>query len=701
MDIHRARFVEYSPHTITAMAFSHPSSEQSAPPGLRLAVGRSNGDIEIWNPRHGWVHELTVYGARDRSIEGLCWAVDSDGAEPRLFSIGGSTAVTEWDLAALRPRANHDCNAGVVWSLAASADARSLAVGCDDGSVVIVDIAGGPGVMEHSLICQRQESRVLSVCWAGEVVVGGCADARIRCWQVRPAADATSGLAEGRGRLVATMRVDKSKTESTLVWSVQALPRRHQIVSGDSTGSIKFWDLRHYSLLQSFAVHDADVLCAVHDAGETRVFSAGVDRKIHQFQLVTSASSRISKWVHANSRLLHANDVRAMAVYEARGASVLASGGVERSVVLVSVSHFVDGRYRKLAATQRAPVEVSASGLVALWHDQTVKVWRVADDYRLVAKLSLSSDENVVQASVNAAGSMVAVATVGAVKVFGLAGTDKLRVSKVRDGALEALGAKRVAWARDALVVLTPDDEVYLWDGRVRLVATVGGATALAVSPDSQHAAIARLDGTIEVVPLAAGAAPFVLTRTSVQCMAFTAANTLAVVGADNKFHEFSLDGALLTAWSRRNSEFLPKQFLQLDERPQGMFAEGSRMWVYGANWMAFFDLAENIPINKAHQNTAAAPRKRHRDGLQIEPDDGGDDDDDGVEIVELRQSQVDRLRQQIAADGAAPTAARAFWMTTKYRPILAAGPLAGGVIVVEMPSVSATPAFNLPKFRI
>ena len=71
--------------------------------------------------------------------------------------------------------------------------------------------------------------------WANnEHVIGGCADGRIRSW---------SSEGETKGRLVATMKVDKAKTESTLVWSLTVLPNKKQFVSGDSTGSIKIWDL--------------------------------------------------------------------------------------------------------------------------------------------------------------------------------------------------------------------------------------------------------------------------------------------------------------------------------------------------------------------------------------------------------------------------------------------------------------------------
>ena len=99
-----------------------------------------------------------------------------------------------------------------------------------------------------------------------------------------------------------------------MVWSLTVLPNKKQFVSGDSTGSIKIWDLTRFTLLQTFKMHDADVLCLVHDVKEEKIFSAGVDRKIHQFDLLNSKNS--SKWTHSFNRLLHSNDVRSLAIFE-------------------------------------------------------------------------------------------------------------------------------------------------------------------------------------------------------------------------------------------------------------------------------------------------------------------------------------------------------------------------------------------------
>jgi U3 small nucleolar RNA-associated protein 4 len=107
MDIHRSRFVPYAPSAINALAFSHAEAEhgQHDPESLRLAIGRANGNIEIWNPAKGaWLQEKVFYGGQDRSVEGLAWTQEPEQRDAhgktvpgrlRLFSIGSTRAPFE------------------------------------------------------------------------------------------------------------------------------------------------------------------------------------------------------------------------------------------------------------------------------------------------------------------------------------------------------------------------------------------------------------------------------------------------------------------------------------------------------------------------------------------------------------------------------------------------------------------------------
>ncbi|GAC73477.1 hypothetical protein PANT_9d00121 [Moesziomyces antarcticus T-34] len=388
--IHRVRFVNWSPSTVTALAVSPAFS--GAARGL-LAIGRHNGNIELctWvGPRAaqksefddrsfqsdaaGWAVHTVLPGQVNSKIEHLCFAnpPTQDATQPRklrLFSISGGSIVTEHfvplHLAKLgartaagsdddnakssRPgtvsslfgkRAADDLDphypgetrilpslAGAVWSMAPSATGRFLALGCEDGSVKIIDLendrfehlAATSGRDRH--IAPRfgkAKGKVISLCWGPPVrsshrrttprkqqntandsdesdsdssdeddddddddededdqwhesfLVGGLALSSAMVW------DASTG------NIATKLGVHKNRNESTIVWSVATLPDG-TIVTGDSTGRVTFFDARTRIPLTdgTFRAHAAssDVLALCVGPDGRTVYSAGVDQK--------------------------------------------------------------------------------------------------------------------------------------------------------------------------------------------------------------------------------------------------------------------------------------------------------------------------------------------------------------------------------------------------------------------------------------
>ncbi|CDK24729.1 unnamed protein product [Kuraishia capsulata CBS 1993] len=745
MDIHRCRFVDYTPQTITSLGFSHSSTSDLPSHSLRLAVGRGDGSIEIWNPRSDWLLEQTIPGSRGRTVEGIAWSSKDKDVSPRLFSIGGSAYLTEWDLARGAPLKNYDCNAGLVWCLAVNPAGSKIALGCDDGSVVVVDIAGGPGVIEHETILQRQQARVMSIAWYGDdMIVGGCADGRIRCWSYGE---------DTKGRLVSTLRVDKSKKESTLVWSVLAIKQQNQIVTGDSTGSVKFWNMEHFVLQQSFAAHDADVLCLTADASGKRLFSAGVDRRIFSFSLVSTSSSS-SKWVNASNRLIHSNDIRAMASYQARGTDFLVSGGVERLVAVSSIENFQEGPYNKLPFSPMVSncLVNSANRLVVMWQDQTVKIWGLVaaasadldgtSGKRLVAKLTLSDDDNITACALTEDGRFLIVSRLSTTKLFALEKKENgtLAVHKVPSSVLESIGAKLVTFvvSQNLLVLVTTDNELISIpvnlpedDEEVELINDQDNYTeydlpdnlrvksklqhihnihALCVSQDEKTIALARLNGSIELVSLDTGLAHrLVKIPEPPVALAFTPKNTLFVATADvGKVYELNLSSeegvlsSLQTEWSQRSTDILPTILAHQNTKCEGIFTtvneEGERVWLYGANWMCFFNTEFKLPIPdhalKSVGIMGKNARKRLRNGSGVKAqrpaisytkEDAEAEEDAIVEEQykkSVKQTELAKLRKEESTEDT-----KGFWFTDKYRPVLFADALSGSeLVVVERP---------------
>lgn len=372
--------------------------------------------------------------------------------------------------------------------MAASPDNKSLAVGCEDGSVILLDVSGGRGVIEQLRILQRQSSRVLSLSWAGnDKIVGGLADARISVWSTRR---------ETNGKILATVKVDKSKQrESTLVWSIKVVSDKI-VVSGDSTGSVKFWDLQKFSLLQSFSGHEADVLCLASDVSGKTVYSAGVDRKIMCYQIVNKTSQR---WASMGSNMVHGHDVRALALHEsAPNTNVLVSGGVERTLIINDLNDFLFGNNRKLPITPQHSCVVSVSNkrLLVMWEGQTVKIWYVgelqrfgdensqlvavpAQGKKLVCNMTLASDENITSVSLSSDGQLLAVSTIAETKLFKLTQVDSnkkkdrgmplaYRVKKLASHDLDDQGARQISIIERnnavKLLVVSPESDLILYD---------------------------------------------------------------------------------------------------------------------------------------------------------------------------------------------------------------------------------------------
>ena len=355
MDIHRCRFVPYPPSAINALAFSHgslPNLRSKGPPNLRLAIGRANGDIEIWNPLKGaWFQESIIRVGKDRSVEGLAWTQDPEDVDKtgykmpgklRLFSIGYSSAVTEWDLASGRPSRHSSGNYGEIWCMAAQPKGSSvkdstspsqengvedveskiqnIAVGCADGAIVLLSTAEND--LQFLRILARpskKRSRVLSITFQSRyTIIAGHADSTIRIYDVR---------SKQQMRQMTLGPGPKGGPKETLVWSVKCLTDG-TIVSGDSTGTLNIWDGKTYSLLQRIKGHEADILDIAISANGQTIFSGGMDRRTSIYKRTEGGQpGEKYRWAKAAHQRYHKHDVKAMAIFETNSFSILASGG--------------------------------------------------------------------------------------------------------------------------------------------------------------------------------------------------------------------------------------------------------------------------------------------------------------------------------------------------------------------------------------
>lgn len=342
MDIHRCRFVPFPASPINALAFSHPLLSAKSKTQARLAIGRANGDIEIWNPLKGnWFHETTIHGGRDRSVDSLVWVTGEDetlqdgnviAGRSRLFSIGYTSTVTEWDLEKGKAKKHASGQHGDIWCFAAqpppskesnhgiapASQPQRLAAGTIDGSIVLYSIDDDDLQFQRTLVkTAKKNIKMVSIAFQSrQRVVVGCSDSSIHVYDLR------------NGERVQQMTLGTDLiggSKNIIVWSVKCL-KNGDIVSGDSTGQICIWEGKHYTQTHRIQSHRSDVLSLATGVDGQTIVSGGMDRRTALYRPIKSDTSH-TRWQRVFYRKSHDHDVKAMASFEGMGMSVVVTAG--------------------------------------------------------------------------------------------------------------------------------------------------------------------------------------------------------------------------------------------------------------------------------------------------------------------------------------------------------------------------------------
>lgn len=348
MDIHRCRFVPFPSSPINAIAFTNTSLlEGQSLSDVRLAVGRANGDIELWNPLGGkWHQETIIRGAKDRSIEGLVWfseldQVTADGSifrgRSRLFSIGYTSTVTEWDLEKRKPKRHAVGEHGEIWCMALQPSGvdgdvkpnvmatasqtrgpQRLVVGTVTGSLALYSIDDDELRFQRVIVKSAgKTAKPLSITFQNRhVAIVGCSDSCIRAYDIR------------NGQLLRKMTLGSDLvggSKEIIVWSVKCLPDG-DIVSADSTGQVCIWEGKTYTQSQRLQSHKQDVLSLAISVDGSTIVSGGMDKRTVFYKKTSGSGPR---WARTSHRRYHHHDVKAMASFEGSGMSVVVSGGQE------------------------------------------------------------------------------------------------------------------------------------------------------------------------------------------------------------------------------------------------------------------------------------------------------------------------------------------------------------------------------------
>ncbi|PNP44716.1 hypothetical protein TGAM01_v202936 [Trichoderma gamsii] len=488
MDIHRCRFVPYRPSAVNAVAFSHPKTKSAKQGSVaRLAVGRANGDIEIWNPSSGaWHQELVIRGGRDRSIDGLVWVNEPDQdlgdgkiavGKSRLFSIGYTSTVTEWDLEKGKPKRHASGQHGDIWCLAvqppalsgASDDLHSnkLIAGTIDGELAMYSIEDDDLRFQRVVVrSPAKKAQMVSITFQSrKIAVVGCSDSTIRIYDVT------------KGHMLRHMTLGADLAggaKDIIVWSVKCLPNGN-IVSADSTGQVCIWDGRTYTQSQRLQSHKQDVLSLAISADGSAIISGGMDRRTVLYKQNTGPGNRWSKvW----GRRYHDHDVKTIASFENGRTSVVVTGGPDSNLMLVPLREMGRENHRTISNLPQQPPILSAqkARFITSWWDREVHIWAlrkpateifnqtgedeedevdINKNRKLLKTIVVKGDSNISSATINPEGTLLIVSTSIDIKAFRLEHQDPVKPSDVKLSAIELPEKLRNAGATQ--VQLSPD----------------------------------------------------------------------------------------------------------------------------------------------------------------------------------------------------------------------------------------------------
>ena len=365
--VHRCRFVPFAPSAITALAFSPYSST--------VAVGRANGDIQLYRTTPHTYHYKTLPGTGQSTVQSLLWTQSPSGEE-RLLSAGLNARLIEWDLTHLVPRHATDSYGGAVWaasivtgyslaqqvaagegasveSVGHSGYASSVVLACEDGTLRLFDTSDPTTPPTYIKALSRHTGRALSAVWYDPLtVVSGGSDGSLRVWDVLSGRN-TSRISVGG--------------DGVNVWSVACTEGR--IISGDSVGAVSVWDYHYGTLLHRLLHHKADVLSLSVTTNGRTLYSASIDATVSQCQLLDG-----EQYVMAAPLRDHTHDVNVVAVGATEG--LVASGGEDTVLVIRRVGEVKAAKL--MPYPHRSTVSV-ASGMFLVRHNKRLSLYQLPD----------------------------------------------------------------------------------------------------------------------------------------------------------------------------------------------------------------------------------------------------------------------------------------------------------------------------------
>ncbi|EAT92259.2 hypothetical protein SNOG_00764 [Parastagonospora nodorum SN15] len=575
----------------------------------------------------------------------------------RLFSIGYSSSVTEWDLATGLPLRHSNGNHSEVWCFAAQPRQKGnahqkIVAGCADGTIVLLSTEDDDLTFDRFVSrATNKKARALSITYKdNDTVLAGFADSMIRVFDTRNG-NVIRNISLGSGL--------HGGPKEILVWKTQRI-----------------------------AGHEADILDLAVSRDGTSIFSAGMDRRTCFYtskKSTTKVDGQHGKWRKVSHQRYHQHDVKAMATYEGSKLSVVVSGddGTEKPKVvarlalqgeenITSASISQDGgllavsttstvklfqliqpqvgagaslRIRKVdmpSITGTRTVRLSANGkwlsaISAMNDVQLARVVRTGDFsdpprvlnrvqhlHRLdrddvpgtqLRGMSGSYERSIAHAEFSADANVFA--------VVDLAGyVDTWVVEGHEDATAPEVDINELAPANSG-VNESEEDEVeereqiiFLGQHWIRnpsghLVPRLDSTPVLlSFQPGSNESKETEPNGNPAVHPTRHNPHPHSHELP-------TADYRLLLVSAEHQIYLFDVMTGRMSGWSRRNPpSSYPREYQLLDLPAKGcvwdVSVEQQRLWLYGEKWLFMFDLTKDFDISGADSGASSKKRKRN-----------------------------------------------------------------------------------------
>ncbi|XP_032830639.2 U3 small nucleolar RNA-associated protein 4 homolog [Petromyzon marinus] len=563
--VHRVRLFDWVPSAARCLAYCAVTE--------RIAVGRADGSIEIYNAADNFYLERAIPGGSGREPEALCWA----GAG-RLFGAGLDGAILEYDLQRLRVRSRVDAFGGPVWCMAPDANGSRLAVGCEDGSVKIftVNIEG----IQFEKNLELQKGRVVSIAWhpSGARLATGSLD-NIRVF------DVNSGHCTQR--VVVGRRSGSVVNQETVVWAVAFLTDG-TVAGAESSGRLQLWEAEHGTLVRGFTLGQADILSLAVEQDETSMFVGTSDGRVAQLQLLESRVDAAA-WVRTKTFKYHTHDVRALVL----SGNAVISAGLDAQVVMRPLMEKMDGPSyeaalrRTLFPHRRLVSCAKKAGRLLFQFPRQLELWSLGGTDSRTARgkdgdvlpvtkqpvkllqLKCKDNENVGCSAVSPCGTWLAYGTTERVRLYRLheSGGEGPLISKVGGLPCAARGAHQLTFSADSSRLLVAGDTgalhvLAIGANRPKLLHSFtppnGSAEPiqlLAVSEDGEWVATAACDRAVHVYSLSKFRHHCTLPMYGSQPCAIAIApgtNNVVAVHADHQVFEFGVREKQYTEWSRR-----------------------------------------------------------------------------------------------------------------------------------------------------